>query len=161
MTWFVEPETVRLDVSDGQWIEIKQELTWAEDEALAAVAVQGMRLVDPDDIGDELRRTQEIGVDMSLVNVAKLAMYIVDWSLVGANGRRVDIDGKTMREKRQILGNLAGARARELLEVIEGFQVSYQGQSPVGKAVVEVDPATSIAPSDSLSKNIVSGAKMT
>jgi hypothetical protein len=39
--WFVEPDTVRKELSDGQWIEIKTRLTYGEQKRLETGARDG------------------------------------------------------------------------------------------------------------------------
>ena len=38
--WFVSPETVTLELADGQWIEVKERLTYGEEQRLAGGALR-------------------------------------------------------------------------------------------------------------------------
>lgn len=67
---FVSPETQRIDLDGGDWIEVKQRLT----------------------IG-ELNRATKQAVESG--GAAYLAMYLVDWSFADVNGKVVPINGKT------------------------------------------------------------------
>ena len=68
--WFVEPSIVRLDIGDGQWIDVKRELTVGE-----SMAVQ-QRLIKT------VRADGRIEPDLKEVWKANICAYIVGWSLM-------------------------------------------------------------------------------
>lgn len=67
--WFVEPSIVRLDIGDGQWLDVKRELTVGE-----SMAVQ-QRLIK------SVRADGRIEPDLKEVWKANICAYIVGWSL--------------------------------------------------------------------------------
>lgn len=76
---FISPDVVRLELSDGDWIEIKEELTFGESERLKAMGLSYNIA------------TNGLDVDISTFDVQKLAMWLVDWSFRGADDKPVTV----------------------------------------------------------------------
>jgi len=70
---FVTPKTVRLEISDGDWIEIKRELTVGERKR---IQIAGMTHIQ----GDDDSETPIIKINMNDMVFAKVNEYLVDWS---------------------------------------------------------------------------------
>jgi hypothetical protein len=106
---FVQPETVRLDISDGEWIEIKKQLTWAEQQDFTNAGV------------DTKVSGPEISVKWGDVALQRLLIWLVDWSLLDANGKNVPIsrdsisalDTETGEEIVAAMNKYVAARAEE------------------------------------------------
>jgi len=75
---FVKPQTVRLDLSDGDWIEVKKELNAGEHRRVFGRLVKDMRAGE---------RAQ---LDPEQVGLTKVVEYLVAWSLEN-NGKPVEI----------------------------------------------------------------------
>ena len=71
----VAPETVRLDLGDEQWVEIKRELNYGEMSDVA-----------------EATRGSLVKAQLQLI-----AAYIVDWSFVDGEGKRLPVDSSADR----------------------------------------------------------------
>jgi hypothetical protein len=84
---FVQPDVVRLEISDGDWIEIKRELTVGEQKGMAAKAVKRMSL----DVGE----TTQYDWDPVSVPFAAVEAYLVGWSF---SEQVYDKDGKPEME---------------------------------------------------------------
>ena len=84
MRWFVEPETERLDLGDGAWIEVKSELTYAEQKKLDAASINQIGgLGDPD---------ARLEVDYARLPLVRMLTWIVDWSLTDGDNKPVPVD---------------------------------------------------------------------
>jgi len=70
---FVSSETVRLPLSDDQWIEVKKTLTAGEDRAYKSA---GFKRVSQ----REGSTQNEVDVDWSAMAFARVEAYLVDWS---------------------------------------------------------------------------------
>jgi hypothetical protein len=70
--WFVQPAVVRLDLGDGQWAEIKEQITYGESQRLSGAMLRSVRTAAGDN---------EVGVDFARYAVLKLQTWLVDWSL--------------------------------------------------------------------------------
>lgn len=86
---FVTPTTVRLDISEGDWIEIKERLDFGEAQALAQA---GLRQE-----GSMLGGTPDMRLDLAAYKIERLVAYLVDWSFRDADGRAVDVTRASIR----------------------------------------------------------------
>lgn len=77
---FVKPEVARLPLSDGDWIEVKKELTYAELTQWGNAGVKRHLLADGGAGAD---------VDPVITATERLAIRIVDWSFRGADDKPV------------------------------------------------------------------------
>jgi len=75
---FVKPQTVRLELSDGDWIEVKKELNAGEHRRVFGRLVKDMRAGE---------RAQ---LDPEQVGLTKVVEYLVAWSLED-NGKPVEV----------------------------------------------------------------------
>ena len=90
---FVQPDVVRIELSDGDWIRVKKELTVRE-ERRAFQAIIG-------EVKDGWRRP-----NVELIGIAEVQAYLVDWSFTDAKDNRVpvsidalgDLDKETFSE---------------------------------------------------------------
>lgn len=68
-------------------MEVKQELSYAEQQRLVGAGITKMRVEDlRDEAGDA-----EVGIDMEAYEVKRLAIWIVDWSFCGEDDKRVEV----------------------------------------------------------------------
>jgi biotin synthase-related radical SAM superfamily protein len=79
---FVSPNVVRLPLSDGDWIEVKERLSYAEQEQLNA---SSMKPVIVQEGGSRLELSLEV------FNINRVAAWVVDWSFVGPDDRVVPV----------------------------------------------------------------------
>ena len=76
--WFVRPETVKLDLVEGEWILVKQRLNAGEQRSM----FRRLYLAGADG---------EFRVNPDTVPTAFILAYLVDWSLTDATGHKVEI----------------------------------------------------------------------
>ena len=79
MSRFVRPETVKLDLSAGDWILVKKRLTAGEQRHAFARIVKRMELGE---------KTQ---IDPEATGLASMVAYLLDWSLCDDTGAGVPI----------------------------------------------------------------------
>lgn len=76
--WFVPPDTIKLDLIEGQWVLVKQRLNAGEQRSmfrrLYVAGVDGTLRVNPDTVATSF-----------------VLAYLVDWSLTDATGHKVEI----------------------------------------------------------------------
>jgi hypothetical protein len=107
---FVDPVVVRVDLTDGDWIDVKRDLTTGEQRAMFAQ----MRSRD--------RPGAIATIDPSLVTTARLMAYVVGWSFRDRDDRPVPVsvgaldslDTRTFGELRDALDAHEAARDRAL-----------------------------------------------
>jgi hypothetical protein len=78
---FASGGQVRLDLSDGDWVLVRAELTYGQERRLATAGLTGVDATATE--GDRLK------VDLAAFELEKLATWLLDWSLVDADGERV------------------------------------------------------------------------
>lgn len=81
---FVQPEVVRLDLSDGDWLDVRRELSTGEARRAMAKTIKTMRA------------DGRIEPDLEMLGRAEITAYIVDWSFVDGNDKRVPFTDAAM-----------------------------------------------------------------
>ncbi len=84
---FVQPEVVRLHLSDGDWIEVKKRLTVGE-ERTAFQAV----------VGEVNQATGWRKPNVEMVGIAEMVAYIVAWSFRDASDKPVAVTVNAIKQ---------------------------------------------------------------
>lgn len=97
---FVQPKIVRLPLTEGQWIDVKRELSYGEQTDMFA----------------SMRKQFGAGtipvLDTTLIGRARMAAYLLAWSFVDAEGTPVPVSPAA-------INNLDGETAREIAAALE------------------------------------------
>jgi hypothetical protein len=108
----VKFEVVRLELSDGDWIDVRRVLTVGEDRDLVSLAVRGYR---PDGTAD---------LDTKLLSFLAAATYITGWSLVGVDGLPIPwVVNASVTKRVEVLRTLDSATMREIDEAIDAHRM--------------------------------------
>jgi hypothetical protein len=86
---FVSPETVRITLKDGFWIEVKKELTVGEQVKLDNA---GMGRWTPGAAG------RSIEIDYAAMTMARVEIYLVDWNAKGPDGKDVKLSRSALEQ---------------------------------------------------------------
>jgi hypothetical protein len=117
MKWFVAPETVRLDLGDGQWMDIKKQLNTGETQEM----YRQMRGVDG-------------AVDSSKIRLAKVSAYLVDWSLPDLSGQKAEPSEASLKNMHPLaFGDLFEkvlAHEKSIEAEFEDAKKSQAGETP-------------------------------
>jgi hypothetical protein len=87
---FVKPETLRLELADGAWVEVKRDLNIWEDKKYRAAGLK--RLSGAQDAG-----TAAIDIDWAEMALARADTYIVDWNFSDDNGKSAAYSAAALR----------------------------------------------------------------
>lgn len=79
---FASADTVRLELTEGDWIEVKSEISYGERQTLIAAGVQASAGADG---------KSSVVMDFAAINVRDMATWIVDWSFCDAKGKPVAV----------------------------------------------------------------------
>jgi hypothetical protein len=79
---YVPPDTKKIDLSDGDWIEVKKFLNAGEDAQLAGAGVPAFR--------NDPARGQAFDLDFAGLKYARILAYVTAWSFDDAKGRRTE-----------------------------------------------------------------------
>lgn len=105
---FVKPKTVRLDLSDGDWIEVKRELNAGEHRRVFG------RLVK------EMTAGEKAKLDPEQIGLTKLVEYIVDWSF--------EDGGKPVPVTESAINNLDSDTYAELIKVVDAHEEAIDAE---------------------------------
>jgi hypothetical protein len=75
-------DIVRLDLSDGDWIDVKRELTGGEERECTSRAIRGY-------FTDKDTGQQKADLDPNKILSVRAALYIHNWSLTDLDGRAI------------------------------------------------------------------------
>ena len=115
---FVQPQVMRLDLSDGDWLDVRRELTVGEQRQAMARAVKSMRA------------DGRIEPDLANVGKAEIGAYIVDWSFTDANDKRVPYSETALDNLTTPAYNEIEIAVRAHIAAIE----AERGKSPTGSS---------------------------
>jgi len=120
---FVRPETVRLEISNGDWLLVKKHLTAGE-------------------VRRQWTSTMKAGgdggakVDPLKVGLSKMVAYLVDWSLTDADGKPVPIRGQSEDMVGSTLDMLLPDDFSEVLRAIETHEAAMDAARAEEKKIL-------------------------
>lgn len=87
---FVAPESVRLELSEGDWIEVKARLTYGEQQRVTNAALGKVSGKLSSGI------TDEVTLDLAHYAVERMLVWLVDWSFIDPRGKVAPINRDTI-----------------------------------------------------------------
>ncbi len=103
MKWFVIPEATRLDLGEGQWIDVKNRLTHGEREGMLAA------------MSPFVRPGEDLQLDRKEIRTALVSTYLVDWSLKREDGKTVEIGPDVPENQRLVTIRSLAADAFDMI----------------------------------------------
>lgn len=100
---FVQPDVVRLPLSDGDWIDVKKTLNAGESRNVLTRLVKTMHF------------NEKAEIDPAQVGLSKVVEFLVGWSFVDANGKSVPVSESA-------INNLDGDTYAELVKAIDAHE---------------------------------------
>jgi hypothetical protein len=100
---FVQPKIVRLPLADEQWIDVKRELSYGEQQQMFAATRR------------QFAPGQEPLLDATQIGRALMAAYIVSWSFVDAEGTPVPFSPAA-------ISNLDVDAAKEIRDALDAHE---------------------------------------
>lgn len=131
---FVDPNTIVLNLTEGDWIEVKERLTYGEQQRLASASLTSVQIK----AGRSADADTEINLDMQRHAIERIRTWVVDWSFRDKNGKQVKITQKTIENLKPDIADEINAKLDEYIELIEA------GGSPEGKLVDTIATVTPI-----------------
>lgn len=116
---FVGLDTVRLDLSEGDYIVVKQAITFEESEKLNAAGFNSSFNMDG---------TPNLAVDWVKFKFNRFETWLVEWSFTNGDGKPVDLTPQAIR-------SLDPATAAEIEAALDKHVAAQeeQGKAPTGK----------------------------
>jgi hypothetical protein len=115
----VQPETIRLELDEGDWLLVKARLT-------AGDRINGRERMYVRN-ADGTYPTKADGARIMSVDLLKLSTittYLVDWSLVGLDGKPLDIRGASVATLEAIVRGLDGDAYEDIYTAIEAHETA-------------------------------------
>ncbi len=104
---FADGSAVRLELSEGDWVLVRAELSYGQQRRLATVGLTGVPAVLA-----ETGQGEQLTVDWARFEVERLATWVIDWSFTDADGDHVVVS-------REAIENLAPETAAEINEALD------------------------------------------
>jgi hypothetical protein len=99
---FASGAAVRLELSDGDWILVRQELSYGQQRRLATAGLVGVP-----EVLAQTGQGRQLSVDWAAFDIARLVAWVMDWSFR-------DADGEPVVVSREAIEALEPATAAEL-----------------------------------------------
>lgn len=107
----VKPETVRLPLSEGDWIDIKRTLTVGEERDIIARSVR------------EVRPDGSYKLDDQAFSFTAAAIYLVGWSFLGLDGQPIKWPAtKSLDARVEVLRTLDSSTLGEIETALAGHR---------------------------------------
>jgi hypothetical protein len=94
--WFVDPEVVKIDLSDDEWIKVKKRLTVSEERAMLTAGFKHVHRDAAED-GDASQPSVDIGMDWTAQALARARTYMVDWSATDEEGKSIPLSYEAIK----------------------------------------------------------------
>lgn len=88
---FVRPESVKLDLKDGEWVEVKKALTVGEDRRFRSAGLKRLSGAG----GGAGAAT--VDIDWEEMALARVETYLLDWSAKDEKGKSVPVSAAAIR----------------------------------------------------------------
>ena len=139
------PETVKLDITRGDWLLVKKHLTAGEQRAIFS------RMMREGISGDR--------IDAIRVGWAKMVGYLLDWSITDADDKPVVIMDRSEDEIGAALDALDTDSFAEILKAVETHEKAMEKERASQKKILTGGRASSAtSPSASTSDGVTSGS---
>jgi len=102
---FVQPDVIRLPLSDGDWIDVKKELNAGESRKVFTRIVKTMHF------------NEKAEIDPEQVGISKVIEFLVGWSLTDASGKPVPVSEAS-------INNLDGETYAEIVKAIDAHEAA-------------------------------------
>jgi len=121
---FASGAAVRLELSDGDWVLVRAELTYGQQRRLTFAGLTGV----PSALADQ-GQGQRLTMDMATYHVERLCTYLMDWSFV-------DGDGQSVHVSREAIERLHPDTANEIDEALDAHLASLEAKKapPAGES---------------------------
>jgi len=114
---FVGPQTVRLPLSDGEFITVKERLNAGEEQDMFA------------DMVLDMTAGEKVHLDPKSVQMAKVLAYLVGWSLTDDGAPVPMAPTQSVAERRSALRSVDGDTFREIREAIDAHEKAVEQAS--------------------------------
>ena len=122
---FASGAGVRLELSDGDWVLVRQELTYGQQRRLAGAGLSGV----PQALAEQ-GQGESLSIDLAAFDIERLVTWIMDWSFVDADGGHVVVS-------REAIEALHPDTAAELQQALDAHVEALEAKkgAPAGGSI--------------------------
>ena len=122
--WFVGPAVVRVDLGDGEWAEIKERLTYGEQQQLNNAGVADVDVL-------KMQEHPEIMLNLARYTLRRMFLWLVDWSAKDERGKPVPITMEAIAAlESDMAAKIDAAIAQRVEEITESKNAMAGAPSP-------------------------------
>jgi len=110
MSRFVKPDVVRLNLTGGDYIVVKRQLTAGEQRRVFAKTAKTVKAGQP------------IEIDLEKAGISNLVEYLVDWSFTDQDGKPVPIKDMPSEYVVDVLNSLDADSFQEITDAINAHE---------------------------------------
>jgi len=136
---------VRLELSDGDWVLIRPELSYGQQRRLTTIGLTGV----PAALAGEATG-QGLSMDWSRFEIERLATWLLDWSFRDADGDQVVVS-------REAIENLPPDTAGEINAVLDAYLEAQEAKKASSSPGAAPGPSKRAATSPSASASAGAG----
>ena len=114
MSRFLKPEIVRINLTGGDWITIKRQLTAGEQRRVFARTTKAVKAGQP------------IEIDLEKAGISTMVEYLVDWSFTDQEGKPVPIKDMPSEYVADVLNSLDGESFAEITDAISAHEKTIE-----------------------------------
>ena len=123
---FASGATARLDLSDGDWVLVRAELTYGQQRRLAGAGLTGIDATAT--AGERLK------VDLAAYDLERLCTWVMDWSLRDADGDRVTVSREAIEALHPDTAQEINAALDAHIEALEAKKAPQPPAQPAATA---------------------------
>lgn len=83
---FASSQTTRIELSDGDWLEVRDELSFGRQQKLAGAGIGGLQGFDGGDLSGV-----RMELDMAAFEIERVLAWVTEWSFRDGTGRPVEL----------------------------------------------------------------------
>lgn len=122
MQWFSKPDTERIPLPGGEWIEVRKQLSKGERDKVNAMLIK------------EIRQDGRMTPDFEMMSKAEVLGYLVNWSLTD-DGQPIEIDPEVDSPKKiAAINNMTDEGFEAISEAVKSHVEAMERQRPTKKA---------------------------
>lgn len=120
---FVSPETLKLPLTDDDWLLVKKRLNYSEELRLQTAGITGVdaRALAGQNGSLEAPREHEARINWEAHALERIALYVVDWSFV-------DETGKQRKLTREAIKALDLDTAQEIADALDAHIAAMEAE---------------------------------
>jgi hypothetical protein len=124
---FASGAAEKLPLSDGDWVLVRRELSYAQQRRLAAAGLSGV----PQALVEQ-GQGQELSVDLAAFDLEKLHTWLLDWSFTDEDGQPVVVSRQSIEALTPETGEEISAALSEYIAEADAKKARRGGSSRPG-----------------------------